>query len=56
MLQVEADKVRDGIADWIEQNVPHKEMWTPEVVELIRSIEIRADLLRTKIVIQNPQS
>lgn len=34
-------KIRDGIADFIEVNTPHQEFWTPAVVELIRSIEVR---------------
>lgn len=34
------EEVRDGIADFIDENTPHREFWTPEVVELIRSIEI----------------
>jgi hypothetical protein len=33
-------QVRDGIADWIDTNINHREFWTPDVVELIRSIEI----------------
>lgn len=32
-------QVRDGIADWIEKNIGHKELWTPEIVDLIRSLE-----------------
>lgn len=35
------NQVRDGIADFIEVNTPHREFWTPEVVELVRSIEIK---------------
>jgi hypothetical protein len=35
------DQVRDGIADFIETNSPHREWWTPDVVALVRSIEIR---------------
>lgn len=37
------EQVRDGIADWIETNVNHREFWTPEVADLIRSIEIRPE-------------
>lgn len=38
------EQVRDGIADWIETNIKHKEFWTPEVVSLIKSIEIRPEV------------
>jgi hypothetical protein len=34
------EQTRDGIADWIETNIHHREFYTPDVVELIRSIEI----------------
>lgn len=36
-------QVRDGIADWIETNIQHREFWTPAIVDLIRSIEINED-------------
>ena len=34
------EQVRDGIANWIDENIKHREFWTPEVVDLICSIEI----------------
>ena len=37
------EQVRDGIADWIETHIGHKDFWTPEVVDLIRSIEINGN-------------
>jgi hypothetical protein len=40
------EQVRDGMADWIEASMPHKEFWTPDVVALIRSIEIKPELYR----------
>jgi hypothetical protein len=40
------EQVRDGIADWIDVNIQHKEFWTPEVVELIRSIEINGNPIK----------
>ncbi len=44
------EQVRDGIADWIDENILHREFWTPEVVDLVRSIEINPAAISPKPV------
>ena len=37
------EQVRDSIANWIERNINMQEFWTPQVVELIRSLQFNSE-------------
>lgn len=37
------EQVRDSIANWIECNINMQEFWTPQVVELLRSLQFNSE-------------